>query len=79
MCKAWQVPFLSLDGVSPEEITLKIEQMDPKPRVLLSTISRVADKAVQTAIRRLPVVRLCVDEVQVMCIVMYSKYLDLNS
>ena len=65
MCKTWDIPFLSLDGLNPEEISVKIEEMDPKPRVLLSTISRVADKSVQTAIRRLPVVRICLDEAQV--------------
>ena len=68
MCTVWNIPFLSLDELDPEEISVKIELMEPKPRVLLSTISRVADKAVQAAIRRLPVVRICLDEVQVHCI-----------
>ena len=65
MCKAWNIPFLSLDSLSAEEISEKVEQMDPKPRVILSTISRVANKDMQSAIRRLPVVRICIDEVQV--------------
>ena len=39
--------------------------MDPPPRVLLSSISRVADKEVQKAIRRLNIRVIAIDEAQV--------------
>ena len=39
--------------------------MDPKPRVILCTISTVSTVKVQEQIRRLPVKTICLDEVQV--------------
>jgi hypothetical protein len=40
--------------------------MDPKPRVLLTTITRVAEMEVQRGLRKLPVGTICIDEVQVL-------------
>ena len=65
VCKSWDIPFLSLDGVEPGEIPQLVESMDPKPRVLLCTISTVSSEKVQEQIRRLPVKTICLDEVQV--------------
>ena len=48
-----------------EDMMSVIGGMDPKPRVILSTISRVADEAVQKQLRRLPIRTICLDEVQV--------------
>ena len=66
MCKAWGIPFLSLEGVNPQEIPQLVENMEQKPRVILCTISTVADAGVQKHIRRLPVRTICLDEVQVL-------------
>ena len=65
MCKSWDIPFLSLDGVDPKDIAQLVEGMDPKPRVILCTISTVSSVTVQAQIRRLPVKTICLDEVQV--------------
>ena len=66
MCKSWDIPFLSLDEVDPKDITEVVEAMEPKPRVILCTISTVSTVPVQAQIRRLPVKTICLDEVQVL-------------
>ena len=65
ICQTWDIPFLSLDEIDPTSISAVIEEMDPKPRVILSTISRISEEAVQRQLRRLPVSCICLDEVQV--------------
>ena len=55
MCEDWDIPFVSLDGIEAEDILSVIGDMDPKPRVILSTISRVSQEAVQKELRRLPI------------------------
>ena len=65
VCQTWGIPFLSLDEVDPGNIGAVIEGMDPKPRVILSTITRVSEEAVQKQLRRLPVKTICLDESQV--------------
>ena len=74
VCTSWNIPFLSLDGINPGEISKMIEDMDPKPRVLLSTISRMGEESVQAAIRRLPVRHICIDEVQVSDSLIHTLY-----
>ena len=62
-----------------EDISSVIDGMDPKPRVILSTISRVSEEAVQKHLRRLPIRTICLDEVQVhwwwSCIRLNSEHL----
>ena len=41
-----------------------------QPRVLLATISTIADESVQRQIRRLPIRTICLDEVQVVSLSM---------
>ena len=65
VCQTWNIPFLSLDEIDQASISAVIEEMNPKPRVILSTISRVSEEAVQRQLRRLPVKTICLDEVQV--------------
>ena len=65
MCEDWAIPYVSLDEMEKEDMMSVIGGMDPKPRVILSTISRVADEAVQKQLRRLPIRTICLDEVQV--------------
>ena len=67
MCEAWDIPYLVLDEVETGVISSVVEGMEPKPRVILSTISRVAEESVQKQLRRLPISRICLDEVQVKC------------
>ena len=45
-----------------------IEAMDRKPRVILSTITRVSEEAVQRQLRKLPVKTIFIDEVQVILV-----------
>ena len=65
VCQSWDIPFLSLDDVDPENIMAVIEEMDHKPRVILSTITKVSEEAVQRQLRKLPIKTICIDEVQV--------------
>ena len=65
VCDTWSIPYLSLDGVDPKEIGQLVKDMEPKPRVILCTISTIADEAVQKQIGRLPIKTVCLDEVQV--------------
>ena len=65
VCQTWNIPFLSLDEIDQASISAVIEEMNPKPRVILSTISRVSEEGVQRQLRRLPVKTICLDEVQV--------------
>ena len=55
-----------MEGVDPQDIPQLVEDMEQKPRVILCTISTVADAAIQKQIRRLPIRTICLDEVQVM-------------
>ena len=41
-----------------------------QPRVLLATISTIADESVQRQIRRIPIRTICLDEVQVVSLSM---------
>ena len=68
VCEAWDIPHLSLDEVDPETIFAVIEAMDRKPRVILSTITRVSEEAVQRQLRKLPVKTIFIDEVQVILV-----------
>ena len=65
VCQTWSIPYLSLDGVDPKDIGQLVKDMEPKPRVILCTISTIADEAVQRQIGRLPIKTVCLDEVQV--------------
>ena len=65
VCEAWGIPFLSMDGVEAQSIPQLVENMEPKPRVILCTISTISDPAIQKHIRRLPIRTICLDEVQV--------------
>ena len=65
MLRSWGIPWLSLSRTSAEVIVDTASSMDPPPRVLLSSISRVADKEVQKAIRRLNIRVIAIDEAQV--------------
>ena len=63
--RSWGIPWLSLSRTSSDVIVDTVSSMDPPPRVLLSSISRVADKEVQKAIRRLNIRVIAIDEAQV--------------
>ena len=65
MCDLWGIPYVSLDEMDTEDISSVIGGMDPKPQVILTTISRVSEEAVQKQLRRLPIRTICLDEVQV--------------
>ena len=65
VCLDWKIPFLSLDGMEADAIPGVVEAMEPRPKVLLATISVLASEAVQRAIRKLPIRRICIDEAQV--------------
>ena len=65
MCELWGIPYVSLDEIDTEDISSVIGGMDPKPQVILTTISRVSEEAVQKQLRRLPIRTICLDEVQV--------------
>lgn len=65
VCEAWGIPFLSMDGVEAQSIPQLVENMEPKPRVILCTISTISDPVIQKHIRRLPIRTICLDEVQV--------------
>ena len=67
MCEAWDIPYVSLDEIQTKDIQSVIGDMDPKPRVVLTTISRVSDVSVQKQLRRIPIKTICIDEVQVHC------------
>ena len=66
MCGQWGIPFISLDGVDAESIPQLVESMEPKPRVILSTISKISEPTIQKQIRRMPIKTICLDEVQVL-------------
>ena len=67
VCEDWDIPYVSLDEMETEDIMSVIGDMEPKPRVILSTISRISQEDVQKQLRRLPVRTICLDEVQVHC------------
>ena len=54
-----------MDETKPEDIATVVEAMEPKPRVITATITKVSIEEVQRALRRLPIVTICVDEAQV--------------
>ena len=74
MCKAWGVPYVSLDETDTTNIYSLVKDMVPQPRVILSTVSRVTEEAVQQQLRRLPIRKICLDEVQVNKILWFSCY-----
>ena len=65
VCEEWGIPYVSLDGMESETICSTIMAMEPPPRVILSTVSRVSQEVVQKQLRRLPICTICLDEVQV--------------
>ena len=67
VCKDWDIPFISLDETQVGNIAEVVAGMEIKPRVVLATISKINDEAVQRQIRRLPICTICLDEVQVLC------------
>ena len=67
VCEDWDIPYVSLDEIETEDMMSVISGMEPKPQVIMSTISRVSQEAVQKQLRRLPVRTVCLDEVQVHC------------
>ena len=67
VCQAWGISFLSLDGVEAQSIPQLVETMEPKPRVILCTISSISDPDIQKQIRRIPIRTICLDEAQVFC------------
>ena len=71
MCTAWGIPYISLDETDTTNISSLVKDMVPQPRVILSTITRVAEEAVQQQLRRLPIRKICLDEVQVNNILLY--------
>ena len=66
VCQDWSIPYLSLDETKPEDIASVLEAMEPKPRVITATITKVSIVEVQRALRRLPIATICVDEAQVL-------------
>ena len=66
VCQDWNIPHLSLDETRPEDISLVLDAMEVKPRVITATISKVSMEVVQRALRQLPIVTICVDEAQVL-------------
>ena len=75
VCEEWGIPYVSLDGMDTETIFSTITAMETPPRVILSTVSRVSQEAVQKQIRRLPIRTICLDEVQVE---IYMEIVTLN-
>ena len=63
VCQDWGLPFLSLDDTPAGSIGEVARGSEP--RVVLATISTVADELVQKQLRRLPIRTICLDEVQV--------------
>ena len=75
VCEEWGIPYVSLDGMDTETIFSTITAMETPPRVILATVSRVSQEAVQKQIRRLPIRTICLDEVQVE---IYMEIVTLN-
>ena len=65
VCKSWGIAYLSLDDADPEALFATAQAMDPKPRVILSTITRVSNENVQRQLRRFPIRTISLDEAQV--------------
>jgi len=55
-----------LDETRAEDIATVLEAMEEKPRVITATISRVSAEEVQRALRKLPILTICIDEAQVL-------------
>lgn len=66
VCQNWNIPYLSLDETRAEDIATVLEAMEEKPRVITATISRVSAEEVQRALRKLPILTICIDEAQVL-------------
>ena len=64
MLESWGIPWVSLTRTKTN-IREAIADMVVPPRVLLTSISVVAEKEIQQQIRRLPIKVICIDECQV--------------
>ena len=65
MLKNWGIPWLSLTKTPADKIVETVATMNPPPRVILTSISRVASTEVQKSLRTLPVKVIAIDEAQV--------------
>ena len=63
ICKSWDIPYLNLSGIPPQEIEARINTGDPK--ILLASIEDISNPAIQSQLQSVDVSYVALDEAQV--------------
>ena len=63
LLSAWNIKFLHLDSVPPEQLASFLEK--EKPSILLSSIERLTEREVQAALLTIRIVYMAIDEFHV--------------